>query len=58
MHGGVFFYVYFLIYHASAVPVTCPSPTVWSACLDLDGGRPLLYSIFTFFECIEYPILN
>jgi hypothetical protein len=31
---------------------------VSGACLDLDGGRPLLYSIFTFFECIEYPILN
>lgn len=60
MHGGVFFFLtlFFLIYHASAVLVTSPSSTVWSACLDLDGGRPLVCSFFTFFECIEYPILN
>ena len=43
-----FFSFIFLIYHASAVPVTSPSPTVWSACLDPDGGRPLLYNFFHF----------
>ena len=44
-----FFPPLLFVYHASAVPVTSSSPTVWSAWLDLNGGRPLFYSIFLHF---------